>query len=205
MREYDRLFREAQALEAAHPEWADPASPTQRVGGPPAAGFRAVEHAVAMLSLDNALTAEDLAAFDARVRRYLGRSEALVYTAEPKYDGVAVTLRYEAGGFALGATRGDGRTGEDVTHNLRTVRSLPLRLRGDAVPAVLEVRGEVLMPRAAFAADERGARGAGSRAVREPAQLDRRHAAPARPEDRRRAPARAVRVRRRPGRGASSA
>src|SRR5262245_37823661 len=105
-----------------------------------------------MLSLDNALNAADLAAFDARVRRYLGRSEPLTYTAEPKYDGVAVTLRYEAGAFTLGATRGDGRTGEDVTHNLRTVRSLPLRLRGDAVPAVLEVRGEVLMPRAAFAA-----------------------------------------------------
>src|SRR5262245_35799715 len=104
-----------------------------------------------MLSLDNALNAADLAAFDARVRRYLGRSEPLTYTAEPKYDGVAVTLRYEAGGFALGATRGDGRTGEDVSHNLRTVRSVPLRLRGDAVPAVLEVRGEVLMPRAAFA------------------------------------------------------
>ncbi|HKC52880.1 MAG TPA: NAD-dependent DNA ligase LigA [Myxococcota bacterium] len=159
--EYDRLFREAQALEGAHPEWVTPDSPTQRVGGAPAAGFRAVEHAVAMLSLDNALSAEELAAFDARVRKYLGRAEPMAYTGEPKYDGVAVTLRYERGAFALGATRGDGRRGEDVTHNLRTVRTLPLKLSGEAIPDILEVRGEVLMRRAAFAKlnQERSAEG----------------------------------------------
>ncbi|MFI5314376.1 MAG: NAD-dependent DNA ligase LigA [Myxococcota bacterium] len=149
--EYDRLFREAQAIEAEHPEWVTPDSPTQRVGGAPAAGFRAVEHAVPMLSLDNAFSADDLAGFDARVRKYLGRAEPMAYTAEPKYDGVAVTLRYERGVFALGATRGDGRRGEDVTHNLRTVRTLPLKLAGGGAPDVLEVRGEVLMRRAAFA------------------------------------------------------
>jgi DNA ligase (NAD+) len=158
--EYDRLFRELQELEAAHPEWIAPDSPTQRVGEAPVAGFRAVVHAVPMLSLDNALSAEELAAFDARARRYLGRSEPLGYTGEPKYDGVAVTLRYERGEFVQGATRGDGRTGEDVTHNLKTVRTLPLRLRG-AVPELLEVRGEVLMPRAEFARmnEERAAQG----------------------------------------------
>ena len=159
--EYDRLFREAQEIEAAHPEWITPDSPTQRVGGAPAEGFRAVEHAVPMLSLDNALSAEELAAFDVRVRKYLGRGEPMVYTGEPKYDGVAVTLRYERGVFALGATRGDGRRGEDVTHNLRTVRTLPLKLVGKPFPEVLEVRGEVLMRRAAFAKlnQERAAEG----------------------------------------------
>jgi DNA ligase (NAD+) len=159
--EYDRLFREAQAIEAAHPEWITLDSPTQRVGGAPAEGFRAVEHQVPMLSLDNALSGEELAAFDARVRKYLGRSEAMEYTGEPKYDGVAVTLRYERGSFALGATRGDGRRGEDVTHNLRTIRTLPLKLASHSFPDVLEVRGEVLMRRAAFAKlnQERAAEG----------------------------------------------
>jgi DNA ligase (NAD+) len=148
--EYDRLFRELQALEAAHPEWIDPDSPTQRIGEPPAAGFRPVEHAVPMLSLDNVTSAEELAAFDARARRWLNASEELPYHAEPKYDGVAVELVYERGRFVLGSTRGDGRTGEDVTHNLRTIRTLPLVLRGADVPALLDVRGEVLMPLAAF-------------------------------------------------------
>jgi DNA ligase (NAD+) len=159
--EYDRLFREALEIESRHPEWVTPDSPTQRVGGAPAAGFRTVEHAIPMLSLDNATSDEELLAFDARVRRYLGTSEALVYTAEPKYDGVAVELVYESGLLALGSTRGDGRTGEDVTHNLRTVRTIPLRLAGGHVPALLEVRGEVLMPLAEFARhnDERRAQG----------------------------------------------
>src|SRR5262249_330608 len=127
-------------------------SPTQRVGAPPAAGFRAVEHAVPMLSLDNAFSAEDLAAFDTRIRKYLSQNTPMAYTAEPKYDGVAVTLRYEGGAFTLGATRGDGRRGEDITHNLRTVNTIPLALRGKSLPDLLEVRGEVLMRRAAFAA-----------------------------------------------------
>ena len=149
--EYDRLFREALALEADHPDWVTPDSPTQRVGGAPVAGFRPVEHAVQMLSLDNAMTPEELVAFDARVRRYLGSAAELAYTAEPKYDGVAVELVYEHGRFTQGSTRGDGRTGEDVSHNLRTVRTIPLRLLGGDAPALLEVRGEVLMPLAEFA------------------------------------------------------
>jgi len=147
--EYDRMFRELLAIEAAHPEWEDPSSPSKRVGSAPAPGFRVVEHAVPMLSLDNAFSGEDLAAFDARIRKYLGRTEPMAYTAEPKYDGVAVTLRYERGLFVLGATRGDGRRGEDVTHNLRTVKTVPKKLTG--APEVLEVRGEVLMRRAEFA------------------------------------------------------
>jgi DNA ligase (NAD+) len=149
--EYDRLFREALALEADHPEWLTPDSPTQRVGGAPVAGFRTVEHAVAMLSLDNATSGEELIAFDARVRRYLASAAELAYSAEPKYDGVAVELVYEDGRFALGSTRGDGRSGEDVSHNLRTVRTIPLRLRGSRPPPLLEVRGEVLMPLVEFA------------------------------------------------------
>jgi DNA ligase (NAD+) len=149
--EYDRLFREAVELETRHPEWVDPDSPTQRVGAAPAAGFRTVEHAVQMLSLDNAMSGEELAAFDARVRKYLSSADELRYSAEPKYDGVAVELVYEDGRFALGSTRGDGRTGEDVSHNLRTVRTIPLRLLGADPPALLEVRGEVLMPLVEFA------------------------------------------------------
>ncbi len=159
--EYDRLFREALELEARHPEWLSPDSPTQRVGGAPVAGFRPVEHAVQMLSLDNALRRDELVAFDARVRRYLDTTQELAYTAEPKYDGVAVELVYEQGRFALGSTRGDGRIGEDVSHNLRTVRTIPLRLRGSDPPPLLEVRGEVLMPLAEFARmnEERRAQG----------------------------------------------
>jgi DNA ligase (NAD+) len=147
--EYDRLFREAQAIEARHPAWIRATAPTQRVGAAPAAGFRAVTHAIPMLSLDNALDTDDVRAFDARVRRLLARDEPIVYVAEPKYDGVAVELRYDDGKLGVGSTRGDGVTGEDVTHNLRTVRSIPLALRGD-YPALLEVRGEVFMPLAAF-------------------------------------------------------
>ncbi len=147
--EYDRLFREAQALEARYPDAVDPTAPTQRVAGEVASGFRAVPHAVPMLSLDNAFSEEDVQAFDARIRRLLGREEPIDYTAEPKYDGVAVELLYDGGELRVGSTRGDGLVGEDVTHNLRTVRSIPL-----AIPsrALLEVRGEVFMPLAAFAA-----------------------------------------------------
>ena len=147
---YDRLFREALELEALHPDWVTPDSPTQRVGGAPATGFRPVEHAVPMLSLDNAIRPDELFAFAARVRRYLGTTSELAYTAEPKYDGVAVELTYLHGRFTLGSTRGDGRTGEDVSHNLRTVRTIPLRLLGSEPPPLLEVRGEVLMPLAEF-------------------------------------------------------
>jgi DNA ligase (NAD+) len=149
--EYDRLFRELKAIEARHPEWVTPDSPTQRVGAEPAAGFATVRHALPMLSLDNAMDEDEVRAFDERVRRFLRTEEPIEYVAEPKYDGVAVELVYEKGLFTLGSTRGDGHTGEDVTHNLKTVRSIPLRLRTEDPPGTLEVRGEVFMPIAAFA------------------------------------------------------
>jgi DNA ligase (NAD+) len=149
--EYDRLFRELQEIEAAHPELRTADSPTQRVGGAPLAAFRQVAHGVPMLSLNNAFSTEEVAAFDRRCREWLDAA-SVEYACEPKYDGLAVTLRYADGVFVQGATRGDGFTGEDVTQNLRTVRNIPLRLAGAAVPAQLEVRGEVLMPRRDFAA-----------------------------------------------------
>ncbi|APZ43280.1 NAD-dependent DNA ligase LigA [Acidihalobacter ferrooxydans] len=148
--EYDRLLRELQAIEAAHPELVTPDSPTQRVGAKPAAGFGEVRHAIAMLSLDNCFSDEELRAFDRRVRERLGRADPVVYNAEPKLDGLAVSLRYESGRLVLGATRGDGHMGEDITQNVRTIPSIPLRLRGADVPRVLEARGEVFMPRAGF-------------------------------------------------------
>jgi DNA ligase (NAD+) len=148
--EYDRLFRELLELEAAHPEWVGADSPTQRVGGAPVAGFAPVAHAIPMLSLANSASVAEVEAFDARLRKLLEAEGPLAYTAEPKYDGVAVELRYEGGRLAVGSTRGDGQTGEDVTHTLRGVRSIPLRLR-DGAPELLEVRGEVFMPLAEFA------------------------------------------------------
>ncbi|MBS1172637.1 MAG: ligA, partial [Proteobacteria bacterium] len=146
--EYDRLFRELQQLEADHPELVTPDSPTQRVGAAPAAAFGEVVHGVPMLSLANAFSEEDVAAFDRRCREGLGR-ESIEYAVEPKFDGLAISLTYEEGRFVLGATRGDGYKGEDVTSNLRTIRSLPLRLQGDA-PRRLEVRGEVILFRRDF-------------------------------------------------------
>ena len=143
--EYDALFRELQALENEHPELLTPDSPTQRVGAAPLAAFTSVSHRVPMLSLANAFTEEDVVAFDRRVREGTGLAE-LEYCAEPKFDGLAISLRYEHGRFVQGATRGDGTTGEDVTSNLRTVRAIPLVLQ-KAAPATLEVRGEVLMYR----------------------------------------------------------
>jgi DNA ligase (NAD+) len=151
---YDRLLRELERLEQAHPELASPDSPTRRVGAPPAAAFAPVRHRVPMLSLQNAFTVEELAEFDQRVRRFLKREEPLRYVLEPKLDGLAVELVYERGRFAGGSTRGDGETGEDVGANLRTIRSLPLRLDAGAhprPPAYLEVRGEVVLPTRDFA------------------------------------------------------
>ena len=147
--EYDRLFRELQAIEAAHPGLRSVDSPTQRVGGAPLPEFRQVAHAVPMLSLNNAFTDEEASAFDRRCREGLG-VDSVDYACEPKFDGLAITLRYENGVFIQGATRGDGFTGEDVTQNLRTVRNIPLRLTGRSVPERLEVRGEVLMLRRDF-------------------------------------------------------
>jgi DNA ligase (NAD+) len=148
--EYDALFRELQSLEQDHPELLDPASPTQRVGGEPVAGFGTVRHAQAMLSLENAFAEDEVVAFDRRVRERLDVPGEVDYSAEPKLDGLAVSLRYAGGVLVRAATRGDGETGEDVTHNVRTIRAVPVRLRGRDVPAELEVRGEVYMPRAGF-------------------------------------------------------
>lgn len=150
--EYDRLFRELVGLETAHPELVTPDSPTQRVGARPLAQFASVSHRAPMLSLSNAFSEEDVAAFDRRVREGLGRNsvESVEYVAEPKFDGLAISLRYEGGIFAQGATRGDGQTGEDVTPNLRTIRSIPLRLRGREIPETLDVRGEVVIYRSDF-------------------------------------------------------
>ena len=134
-------------LEARYPTLADPASPTRRVGGEPRTGFATVRHALPMLSLDNAFTREELSEWFARVEKGGGKGTALV--VEPKLDGLAISLTYEQGLFVRGATRGDGETGEDVTPNLRTVRSLPLRLGGDP-PRLLEIRGEIYMRRADF-------------------------------------------------------
>jgi DNA ligase (NAD+) len=149
--EYDRLMLELRALEQQHPELIAPDSPTMRVGAAPVAAFGAVRHSIAMLSLDNAFSEEEARDFDRRVRERLGRGDApLSYSAEPKLDGLAISARYENGTFVQGATRGDGETGEDITQNLRTIKALPLKMRGSTAPAVLEVRGEVFMPLAGF-------------------------------------------------------
>ena len=150
--EFDALMAELRALEGAHPELVTSDSPTQRVGGRMASGFAAVRHAEPMLSLDNAYSEADLLAFDDRVRRGLDLEEGappVVYIAELKVDGLSVALRYEAGALVRGATRGDGDTGEEVTPNVRTIRALPLRLAG-VTSGVVEVRGEVYLPRAGF-------------------------------------------------------
>jgi DNA ligase (NAD+) len=146
--EYDRLFRELEQLEAQHPGLVTPDSPTQRVGAAPAAAFGSVTHAVPMLSLANAFDDAEVTAFDRRCREGLDVPE-VEYAAEPKFDGLAVSLVYEDGSFARGATRGDGTSGEDVSANLRTLRSIPLRLLATA-PPLLEVRGEVILYRRDF-------------------------------------------------------
>ena len=147
--EYDKLFRELLELERAHPELLTPDSPTLRVGGAPLEEFRQVTHRTPMLSLNNAFTDEDVIGFDRRVREGLGEDE-IEYAAEPKFDGLAISLLYDRGRFVQGATRGDGYTGEDVTANLKTVRSIPLRLRGATPPASVEVRGEIIMYKTDF-------------------------------------------------------
>lgn len=150
--EYDSLLRRLQELERLHPELCTPDSPTQRVGAPPAAAFAPVRHLQPMLSLDNAFSVEELRDFDRRVRERLGGAAAPAYACEPKLDGLAVNLCYRDGVLRCGATRGDGETGEDITANLRTLDTIPLCLQGAAVPALIEVRGEVYMPLSGFAA-----------------------------------------------------
>jgi DNA ligase (NAD+) len=143
--EYDRLLTELRRLESEYPELVVPDSPTQRVGGAPIAAFAQVRHRVPMLSLDNAFEREDVIAFDRKVRERLETEREIEYACEPKLDGLAVSLTYRRGSLEVAATRGDGSVGEDVTHNIRTIQSVPLRLAGRAHPDLLEVRGEVVM------------------------------------------------------------
>ena len=150
--EYDKLFVELQSIETAHPELQAPDSPTLRVGAPPLAEFASVTHAVPMLSLNNGFNDEDIENFDRRVREGLDAVQLVEYATEAKFDGLAINLRYEDGVFVQAATRGDGYTGEDVTANIRTIKVIPLRLKTDSPPPILEVRGEVLMFKADFEA-----------------------------------------------------
>ena len=148
--EYDRRLHELQTLEAQYPDLVTPESPTQRIGAAPLAAFAAVKHTVPMTSMDNAFADEGLRDWDARVRKGLDVEGPVVYTAEPKFDGVSVSLRYEHGVLVQAGTRGDGYTGEDVSANVRTIRAVPLKLRGQGWPDVVEVRGEVVIPIADF-------------------------------------------------------
>ena len=159
--EYDGLLRELQELEGEHPELVTGDSPTQRVGTEPVAAFGTVRHEQPMLSLDNAFSDEELSDFDRRIRERLKTGDEIEYAAEPKLDGLAVSLLYEDGKLIRGATRGDGTTGEDITQNVRTIASIPLKLVGSDHPRRLEVRGEVYMTHAGFremnaAAEEAG-------------------------------------------------
>ena len=149
--EYDILFSELQQLEAKHPDWLTPDSPTQRVGGAPLPEFAQVQHDVPMLSINNGFSEDDIRAFDRRVSEGLGQSGDIEYACELKFDGLAINLRYVDGVLVQAATRGDGSAGEDVTANIRTIRAIPLRLMTDNPPAVIDVRGEVLMFKADFA------------------------------------------------------
>ena len=166
-RQYDRLFDELSKLEQAHPELITPDSPSQRVGGEPLEGFKQVTHAVPMLSVDNTYNEEELREFDQRVAKGLGRQD-YAYLIDPKIDGVAVSIRYEDGMLIRAATRGDGRTGDDITQNVRTIRAVPLRLLGRNAPAVLEVRGEVYWPRPDFDRFNRRRQAAGEETFKNP-------------------------------------
>ncbi|BBI59796.1 hypothetical protein HSBAA_11020 [Vreelandella sulfidaeris] len=167
--DYDRKLQRLQQLETQHPELVTSDSPTQRVGAAPADGFPPAVHAIPMLSLDNAFSREDIHAFAERVAERLeGSADEIEFTCEPKLDGAAVSLVYEQGILVSGATRGDGRTGEGITSNLRTLRSVPLKLMGKNVPELLEVRGEVIMRHAGFEALNERAREDGSKVFANP-------------------------------------
>src|SRR4051812_33957040 len=144
-REFDRLLEELQKIEKEHPELATPDSPTQRVGGAPIEGFAKVTHRVPMMSIENSYDEADLRKFDADVKKALGPKDEYSYTVELKIDGVSISLVYENGRLVVGATRGRGDVGDDVTHNLKTIGSVPLRLNTDKPPKVFEVRGEIYM------------------------------------------------------------
>jgi DNA ligase (NAD+) len=166
--DYDALFDRLEALEAEHPELVTSDSPTQRVGATPQSEFGSVTHTVAMLSLEKCTTLDELNAWDERCRSRLQTDAALEYSCEPKIDGVAVSLRYQHGELTLGATRGDGQTGEDITANVRTIAAVPLKLRGDDLPSLLEVRGEIYLPIAAFHAFNEAARKRGDKPLVNP-------------------------------------
>jgi DNA ligase (NAD+) len=166
--QYDRLLSELRIIESEYPALVTPNSPTQRVGAAPVAAFGAVHHRLAMLSLDNAFSEEEVRDFDRRVRERLERDDPVRYSAEPKLDGLAISALYEDGVFVQGATRGDGETGEDVTGNLKTIGALPLSLRTTEAPRLLEVRGEVFMPLAGFDRYNREALARGEKAYVNP-------------------------------------
>jgi DNA ligase (NAD+) len=148
--QYDKLLRELQELEAKHPELITSDSPTQRVGAAPSQEFGEVRHSIPMTSMDNAFSDEEVGEWDRRVRKGLETAGDVAYTAEPKFDGTSISLRYEKGVLLQAGTRGDGETGEDVTVNVRTIKTVPLHLQGKGWPDVLEVRGEVVIPKKDF-------------------------------------------------------
>lgn len=161
--EYDRLFRELEHLERDYPDLIDPQSPTQRVGDEVQKGFREIEHLQPMLSLDNAFNKEELKAFDQRIHQRLGNDEPIEYICEPKLDGVAINLTYQQGILKQAATRGDGHVGEDITSNIRTIAQIPLKLRGNEHPELIEIRGEVYITKAGFTALNHQAKAAGEK------------------------------------------
>lgn len=148
--EFDRLFRKLQELETAHPEFITADSPTQRVGSKPLTEFAEIKHQIPMLSLDNAFSETEILNFNKRIFERLKNTDAVDFAAEPKYDGVAVSILYENGKLKQAATRGDGQTGEDITQNVRTIKTIPLQLRAKNIPTILEIRGEIYMPLAGF-------------------------------------------------------
>ncbi|MBD3267679.1 NAD-dependent DNA ligase LigA, partial [bacterium] len=147
-REFDRLMKELEQLEEQHPEYITPDSPTQRVGGQPLEGFETVPHRIPMLSISNTYSEQELRDFHNRIVKALG--EEPNYVVQPKVDGVAVSLHYRNGSFEQAVTRGDGKQGDDITQNARTIHSLPLTLKGDEFPQYLDVRGEIYIPSAGF-------------------------------------------------------
>ena len=169
--QFDRLMHELIDLETANPQFATPDSPSQRVGGQPIEGFKTVEHSVPMMSIDNTYDEAEVRAFDTRVRKALGPDESICYILEPKVDGVAATLRFESGLLVLAATRGDGRRGDDITSNAKTIHSIPLRLKGKDIPKILEVRGEIFMPNEVFQKLNKERQAAGEEVFKNPRNL----------------------------------
>ncbi len=166
--EYDRCLQQLIKLEQENPQYITPDSPTQRVGGKPLSGFTQIHHEVPMLSLDNAFEERQLNDFDRRIRERLHLSDAMEYACEPKLDGIAASLLYEKGHLVRGATRGDGTVGEDITQNIRTIKSIPLKLLGSGWPDRLEIRGEIYMPKSGFDTLNEQARAAGEKGFMNP-------------------------------------